>query len=785
MEADFNSASESHVSEKNASGRTTGICLSGGGVRSAAFSLGAIQCLQLRLGLLKGPKAATYLSAVSGGSYTAAAFCAVAGGVLDTPSIWIGHPKQGTRREGSTPDGHPVLVPKGSNSAQRAMRKVVARRTKEMEEDGWATVSPLDPMMPGTPEAAYLRAHARYLLEPGGWPGAAAAFLSRIFVHVIGVAFLIASFGFVANLAGTGLRSLFELISSARLVGYLTFLIGFAPSLLVFALIFFATHKQRKGERAFTTTRREAAFIDAVYVVTVVTLLSVLVWAAEAVGPDLFRLGGPGPSWAERAWQGAVATLTAGALAGALSVLAKASVVNFVDPGARLRARAGRLAVTGLIRVMQALLALSFPLIMFFCYKAGWDLAGLGGLTDRPWLLAGALAGLISADFILIALIYPYLALHVPYRRRLASGFDVVRQARVVHDRPVSDERDAQSGAGQQGAWRREERAYKRIVGPKLSKLREVCDIPELLICASVNVSETGIAPAGSRVLPIIFSPNKITMPNVAGCEVDTNTYEEVCLGKDSDGTPSLFDYTLMAYTALTSAAVSPAMGKFSRHWLRGPLAFFNLRLGYWLPNPASPDVQEVLRTRSDPGWIRGAPGPLTALRDFRGRHYFRTREIFVSDGGHYENLGLVELVRRQCDDIWCVDASADGATPGAALAESFSLIGSELGYLVQGDLSRFRSKDPNEPRNRSHHEVCAQFTVVDPRRADRLVSTLNVIKLGVHASTPPDVAGMRSRYPKFPFDPTMDQIYNAQRFDLYRSLGFASTDRAISRFAS
>jgi hypothetical protein len=43
----------------------------------------------------------------------------------------------------------------------------------------------------------------------------------------------------------------------------------------------------------------------------------------------------------------------------------------------------------------------------------------------------------------------------------------------------------------------------------------------------------------------------------------------------------------------------------------------------------------------------------------------------------------------------------------------------------------------------------------------------------------------MRSRYPKFPFDPTMDQIYNAQRFDLYRSLGFASTDRAISRFAS
>src|SRR5436190_11838448 len=50
-----------------------GICLSGGGLRSAAFSLGVLQVLQEQRQLLQGPTCAAYLAAVSGGSYTAGA----------------------------------------------------------------------------------------------------------------------------------------------------------------------------------------------------------------------------------------------------------------------------------------------------------------------------------------------------------------------------------------------------------------------------------------------------------------------------------------------------------------------------------------------------------------------------------------------------------------------------------------------------------------------------------------------------------------------------------------
>lgn len=43
--------------------------------------------------------------------------------------------------------------------------------------------------------------------------------------------------------------------------------------------------------------------------------------------------------------------------------------------------------------------------------------------------------------------------------------------------------------------------------------------------------------------------------------------------------------------------------------------------------------------------WLNRAPGPLLWWREFRGRHYISSKYIYVSDGGHYENLGIVELI--------------------------------------------------------------------------------------------------------------------------------------------
>src|SRR5437764_10854998 len=61
-----------------------GICLSGGGIRSASYGLGALQAMQEH-GLVTGDEdeRVDYLAAVSGGSYIASALTMVARGPID------------------------------------------------------------------------------------------------------------------------------------------------------------------------------------------------------------------------------------------------------------------------------------------------------------------------------------------------------------------------------------------------------------------------------------------------------------------------------------------------------------------------------------------------------------------------------------------------------------------------------------------------------------------------------------------------------------------------------
>jgi len=190
-----------------------GICLSGGGIRSAAFSLGAIQALQLRLSLLKGDRPATYLSAVSGGSYTAAAFCLAAGGVLDTPTLRLTSDQESTLNSvlggDGTADGHPPRssgdpenpVDLGAAFFMRWMRRLNMRiRRAEAAghiHDGWVSCAPDDPLMPGTPESNFLRDHARYIAEPNGLLSSMMGFLARIAVNVLFIIASVATLGAV------------------------------------------------------------------------------------------------------------------------------------------------------------------------------------------------------------------------------------------------------------------------------------------------------------------------------------------------------------------------------------------------------------------------------------------------------------------------------------------------------------------------------------------------------------------------------------------------------------
>ena len=129
--------------------------------------------------------------------------------------------------------------------------------------------------------------------------------------------------------------------------------------------------------------------------------------------------------------------------------------------------------------------------------------------------------------------------------------------------------------------------------------------------------------------------------------------------------------------TALTisGAAASPNMGYHSSPSVAFLLTIFNVRLGWWIQNPS----------RGRPGSAGPACGlKLSAVGAVRPVER-ATPFVYVSDGGHFDNLGLYELVRRKCRFIVVSDAARTGfpvRRPGQRDAQ------------VQGGLGR-RHQDP------------------------------------------------------------------------------------------
>jgi len=282
-----------------------------------------------------------------------------------------------------------------------------------------------------------------------------------------------------------------------------------------------------------------------------------------------------------------------------------------------------------------------------------------------------------------------------------------------------------------------------------------------------------------------VFSPSTVSMPTIEEAEIDTHTLHNAVSAKRGDNAPfgAVYDGTVMTCVAVTGAAISPSMGRFTRWWLRALMGFLNLRLGIWMPNPANPGVRAAItQSGSVP---RVLPSLRYFIRELRGRHYLNSDLIYVSDGGHYENLGLVELVRRGCTEIWCIDGSGDRAGSAIALAESLTIVTSELGLTVEADLTQFdvSATATTEKDYPKINQVFLRGVIRSPggpAQERPYECVLRVVKIGVDEQTSSRIGQLRHKYRRFPYDSTMNQLYNAERFDMYRDLGFDSTARAI-----
>ena len=278
------------------------------------------------------------------------------------------------------------------------------------------------------------------------------------------------------------------------------------------------------------------------------------------------------------------------------------------------------------------------------------------------WTIGAAYDGLQSPEGVLMVLavvvVFVWQALtdvnrnsiHPFYKERLSSAFAIRRvdadhAEEIRYARPIRLSEFSGDAADSEVAPRR----------------------PELVVCAAVNTDEEGVVPAGRGCAPFTFSSHRIGISSgtmfdgeKAGANDDlmrpTQDYEEAA---------GIRLMTLPAAVAVSGAAVSPAMGRMTRAPLRLLLGLANVRLGLWLPNPRisnlpSAPLPNEKSLRRLVRWQLHQPGMLSLLRELLGRTGLRGRWIYVTDGGHYENLGLVEALRRGATEIIVFDASGD-----------------------------------------------------------------------------------------------------------------------------
>lgn len=220
---------------------------------------------------------------------------------------------------------------------------------------------------------------------------------------------------------------------------------------------------------------------------------------------------------------------------------------------------------------------------------------------------------------------------------------------------------------------------------------------------------------------------------------------------------------TLGTAMATSGAAVSPNAGYTSSPLRTFLLALFNARLGWWLGNPA--DLNAVRQN-----------GPrmaiLPMLRELLGLTNERGSWLFVSDGGHFDNLGLYEAIQRGCRYVVVVDASCDPDRNFDDLGNAIRKIRIDLGVQI----------DREEGWRIGGREMQAQgrYCALLPIRYDLAWGApkpgfLLYIKAALYTQAPwlpIDVLQYGGRASPFPHEPTTDQFFTEAQFESYRALG-------------
>lgn len=205
---------------------------------------------------------------------------------------------------------------------------------------------------------------------------------------------------------------------------------------------------------------------------------------------------------------------------------------------------------------------------------------------------------------------------------------------------------------------------------------------------------------------------------------------------------------------AVSGAAVSPNMGYNTSPLVAFLLTMFNVRLGWWFPNPG----QESWKNK-------GLGFSLYYLtRELLGLADERRRFLNVSDGGHFENLAVYELIRRRCKVIIACDAECDEKLQFGGLGNLIRICETDFGATIDIDVRSIRDQ-------KDSHSI-AHCAIGQIKYSNGSIGYLIYLKASVTGDEPVGVAQYRSAHPTFPHETTANQFFAEDQFESYRKLG-------------
>jgi hypothetical protein len=216
-------------------------------------------------------------------------------------------------------------------------------------------------------------------------------------------------------------------------------------------------------------------------------------------------------------------------------------------------------------------------------------------------------------------------------------------------------------------------------------------------------------------------------------------------------GTP-----TLGQAISVSGAAASPNMGYHTSPVVSFLLTVFNVRLGWWFPNPAKSGIR--------------FPSPHFSLRyllaELFGGADDKSKFLMISDGGHFENLAAYELVRRKCRVIVISDGECDRELTFAGLGTLIRMCDVDFGSKILIDVGAIRF-EKNAPWSTARYAVGR--IVYGGKTPDGVLIYLKASMTG-HEDTA--VLQYKSSHADFPHETTGDQFYGEDQFESYRQLG-------------